>query len=133
MEGVKKISYLNESNFELIKIEQVSKIVENIKTDKINLIILPGDNLNILKDEFKISKLKNLHSGLTVLRPHPRLSKYDIALLSDLLSIKLTDESIKLSEDLRFIPVDFLMKFKKFNLIFQGVQKSSLQIYCDDQ
>ena len=52
-----------------IRIKEISKIIDNLKIDKIDLFILPGDNLNILKNEFDRRLVNKNNSKIILLRP----------------------------------------------------------------
>ena len=133
MQFINYRTYEIRSNYEKEKEKEISKIIDNLKIDKIDLFILPGDNLNILKNEFDRRLVNKNNSKIILLRPHPRLSYLTINDVVKLLSIEVSDESILLSERFRNIPVEILGCFKNFNFIFSGLQKSSLLHYSKNK
>ena len=117
------------SRYEKNKINEIAAILENLKNKKFDLFILPGDNLNILKNEFDKKLINKTNVNTILLRPHPRLSHLTIKQIVRLLSLEVSEESILLSESFRNVPVEILSYFENFNFIFSGLQRSSLIHY----
>ena len=131
--GIDSFLYKKISRYEIMKKNEVSKLIKELKTDKIYILILPGDNINILNQEFDNRKTRNFKPYNLVLRPHPRLSGYSIKKLSKLLEVEISEENIILSEIIRSIPIEILFKMEEIRLVFTGLQKSSLLMYCDNE
>lgn len=123
--------YNEESSYEIIKKQEVENLFKDLKIRKIFILILPGDNINILKREFDNNKISRSDHSSIILRPHPRLSSYTIEKLTNLLDIKISKENKILSEKLRTIPIEILIKLNQVKLLFTGSQKSSLLLYCN--
>ena len=132
-QGVDILLFNKLSRYEILKKREVIKIIKDSKIDNIFILILPGDNINILKQEFNNKKTSIFNPDNLILRPHPRFSDYSIKKLSNILKIKILDENIKLSERLRAIPLELFYNLKEIRLVFTGLQKSSLLTYCDNE
>ncbi|MBO8223299.1 hypothetical protein CUB78_06740 [Prochlorococcus marinus str. XMU1401] len=128
-EFIDKFLFNKESNYELIKKRKINQLINNLKIKNISIFILPGDNINILKREFDNKKTNIINQNNIIIRPHPRLSRYSIKTLAEILDINIAEENILISEKLRLIPVELLFNIKGIKFVFTGVQKSSLLLY----
>lgn len=129
--GFDSFFYERKSYYEEIKLKEIRKLIKQKAIKELYIYILPGDNINILKNEFDKEEIKNVNSHSFVIRPHPRLSKYNIKYLAEILDIEISNNYIDLSEQLKIIPIELLNNLKEFKLVFLGTQKSSLLLYCN--
>ena len=121
--------YSNKSIYEIKQQKRVRSFLNKLNLENIFIVVLSGDNLNILKNEFKFDAFIKYKNKNVVIRPHPKLYNLLINQITDYLDIDLPDELIDLSEKLRNIPIEFMQDIQNINIVFLGQQKTSLLRY----
>ena len=120
------ILYSERSYFEKKALEKIDNIICDYDEKKYNLLLLPGNSLEILSREFNPSLYSSYDLDYIIIRPHPRLSEYSIKFFVDLLSIKLPLKNIELSEKLRLAPLELLSSLENFKIILSRDPKKQL-------
>ncbi len=112
----KKYEFRKQSTYESNSLGSIYELLGERK--KLNIFVLNGKSLNMIRDEFDISLFNSFADNSKILRPHPRHYYLSIRDLLSILNIELSEESINLSEKFRFVPLEIIINKEEFNMIF---------------
>ena len=108
--------YSKKSKIEISTLKKLNKKYDN--KDNYHLYVLSGDSFPTLKKEFDYSILDQVDISKLLIRPHPALFGTNIKTIDKILSLNLSKDNLKLSDEIWKYPIELIANIKNFKIIY---------------